>query len=475
MTAAWRQPLLLAVLGLMFAEYAIHAGNGGLQIALLLLLLLPAALLAATDSSWLVTYVLAVWALGPEVRRVADWAEGQYHPLAPLSLAPMLATAALLLPIARHAGPLPLRLRQASLGFAAALSYGITVGALHHGLAVFYDGANYALPMLFLIHAALRPADPWERDKWVSRFATVASLVALYAWIQFLTAPPWDTFWMRATDLHSVGQPEAEKIRVFSTLNSPGPAGMFFASALVPMLLRSEWRGSLGWGGVLLTASALALTLVRAAWLMAFVGGTIYSLRAMGGHRKRFFCGMISGGVVLACVVPHLPGGEIIAMRVSTLGNLSQDMSFQARTGFTIAFLPHLLSSPLGSGLGSVGVAAKAESDPTGSYVDFDNGYWALLFTFGVAGACVFLVALWRLAQAARATAPHYPALSGLALATLASSLVGLAFVNVLNGVTGMLLWFLVSCSFGKDHGRHSKRMLVENRLFSCDPAGTGA
>lgn len=50
------------------------------QLLALAFLVLPAYILAQSDSKYLVPYLVFVWAVAPEVRRVVDWTQGGFHP-----------------------------------------------------------------------------------------------------------------------------------------------------------------------------------------------------------------------------------------------------------------------------------------------------------------------------------------------------------------------------------------------------------
>ncbi|MGQ7365911.1 hypothetical protein ACTGWM_10080, partial [Streptococcus suis] len=68
---------------------------------------------------------------------------------------------------------------------------------------------------------------------------------------------------MRGSALESIGAPIPRMVRVFSTLNSPGPYAQFVsASALIAIATRSRIR----WGSIVFSLIGLLLSLVRAAW-----------------------------------------------------------------------------------------------------------------------------------------------------------------------------------------------------------------
>lgn len=436
---------------LLLVAFTRNAQDSGLQFDLLICMILPAFVLAFTDSKFLIPYVIGMWAIGPEVRRVADWAEGSFQPVTMLSLAPLLATSAFIIPILKRVRRINPRLRTALILLGATVIYGLVVGLAHNGLASIFDLASYVLPIFVLLYIVSRPTDASDRDFWIVSFTNLAIIVASYGWIQFLLAPAWDVFWMNHAPMASIGRPEPLKIRVFSTLNSPGPAGMFLAAALAPMFLERRWRGATGWVGVLLVASALAVTLVRSSWLMLMVTVIVYILLSSGKDRWRKTLTVASLGLTLFTLIPLLPGGSDISSRVQTFGDLKKDNSANARSEFATDFIPTLLSTPFGLGLGTVGLGSKIDNQgQLGQYANFDNGFYAIFITFGLLGGMVVFASLWLLGKAARGTgrASTLSAYSRLAIATLVSVTCGLISGNMLTGIGGILTWLLIGTAF---------------------------
>lgn len=425
-----------------------HMPEGGYQISLLLLLVLPAVALALADARGLPVYLLAVWAVCPEIRRLFDWITDEYRPVSLLSAAPLIVTLTLLIPILRRPIALAPSLKVPLGLLCAALGYGTILGGLHNGLAFAFDLGNYAVPLLMLLYASQRSPDARERDGWLRGLAALAIGAAIYGWVQFLIAPPWDTFWMKHVEMNSIGTPLPLEIRVFSTLNAPGPAGAFFAASLAPMLLRPQWRGSLGWLGGALVASALALTLVRSSWLSLLICVAAYTLLLPGRAKGRPLLGLVGLMAALYFAAPLLPGGSGIVSRVGTLGDLGNDYSYQDRQQFSAGVFAKILANPLGMGLGSVGVGTKLDhSGQMGEYGVFDNGFFAVLMTFGIPGGLMFFGSLLRIGFVLRReSAPAAPlaALGRLALAALLAGVASLSSGNCFPGLSGMLLWFFV-------------------------------
>ncbi|MCC6730578.1 MAG: O-antigen ligase family protein [Chthonomonadales bacterium] len=431
------------------------------HLSLLTFLVVPAILLALFDSPYLVPYILFTFAVTPEVRRVSDWLEGVFNSLSPISLAPTIASMALLIPVIKHGAGISGRLRGLMVLFGLALGYGLILGMRSNGEGALLDLANYGCPALMIPYITARRRDEATWDRWVSALACMAVLVAVYGWIQFLVAPAWDVFWMEQAPISSIGQPEPYKIRVFSTLNSPGPTGAFLAAALAPMLLERRWRGFFGAAGVVLVATALGITLNRTAWLSAAVCVVAYVATSTGRTRWRTALSVMAAGVCLYFLVPLLPGGDTISSRAQTFGKLGTDTSARARTGFLQAWLSVFEDEPLGRGLGAVGVVGKvATGGDAAQYQDFDNGFIAIAFTFGILGSAAVFCTLIMLARAVwrHGRTQRWPPYARLGIGMLAAGAVGLASYNFLPGLGGVLTWMFVGFAL---HGAQRREAAV--------------
>jgi len=104
--------------------------------------------------------------------------------------------------------------------------------------------------------------------------------------------------------------------------------------------------------------------------------------------------------VGLPYILSSLPSSEKIGERLETLQALSEDGSFQARMDIGTLGISAVLRSPLGTGLGSTGLAGRVNTGvmEAGAVIG-DNGYFEILLTFGWLGSFFFFYALfliWR-------------------------------------------------------------------------------
>jgi hypothetical protein len=187
-------------------------------------------------------------------------------------------------------------------------------------------------------------------------------------------------------------------MRVFSTLNSPGPAADFFALTMLltlPLLrLRNIWT----WPLFAALGAALLLTLIREAWVGLLVGTLVYLL--MSPRRFAALPALAAYAILLGFFVSSLPAllgsgpnADVIVSRISTFGDVAHDESAVTRQNEINDALTAGLANPIGAGLGTVGTAAKLGSNPLSSVVGnvLDSGYLSRLLELGWLGTIGYL------------------------------------------------------------------------------------
>ncbi|MEK3833582.1 MULTISPECIES: O-antigen ligase family protein [unclassified Paenibacillus] len=444
-----------------FASANLSASNS-LQGIILAGILFPALLLALLNTRMLIPYTLLIWAVAPELRRIADWYEGVYHSVSLLSLAPLLTGATLAIPVLREIH----RIRKSStriiLLFSIALAYGALIGLAKNGIGSVYDLANYIVPLLLIPFFAVTPFKPKDIDRLLYAFANIAVLVAVYGIVQYLTVPPWDAFWMRNADMISIGTPYPLEIRVFSTLNSPGPAATFLVFALVPMILEKRWQGTLRWLGVLLVVVCLLTTLVRSAWLVLLVMLLVYIASSPSKGKWKTLFQLAFVAAALFWIVPKLPGAEGLVARMETLTSVQEDHSYNERLSLWTNMLPMVAGNPVGQGIGSVGQGTKlGNGGELGEYGNMDNGFIALLLTFGVLGALFFFGALGAVIKEIGARVTRRNELqpyARLALAAWMGAVASLISDNGFPGLKGYLIWMLIGLGLSAKELNQSRK-----------------
>ena len=184
------------------------------------------------------------WLLTPLIRRLFDLRYG-YHAASPLLLGPLLATSVALLSVLLRRRMLRSTAYLPFFIAATALAYAFVVGAIRQSpYAALYDLLTWLAPLMFGLHLALE----WRQFPRLR--ATVSSCVlwglvfaSSYAIWQFVDPPLWDRVWVVSAKMYSVGSPQPFVIRVFSTLNAPGPFSIMLVFALLlGMVAPQRWR-----------------------------------------------------------------------------------------------------------------------------------------------------------------------------------------------------------------------------------------
>lgn len=389
-----------------------------------------------------------VWLLAPLLRRILGLETG-YVGSDPLALAPFLVTLALTAVELRMGGlPAPLRrpLLLGGLGLLVALPAGLLFVPAAAAFALVAYGAG-------LSALVLGYRDSTARDGAGSLLRVLAAglpWVAGYAIYQYFALPDWDRVWLQTTNFVTAGSPEADHVRVWGTLNSPGTFSMTLGMGLIGAL------GARGFGplralscAVLL--GALTLTYVRSAWVALAAAGIVLLVASRGRLGPRLAVALAFAFLGIPALAAGSPTGTAIGQRFGTLGQLGSDTSARERRQTTLAVIPESLARPLGAGLGSAGESSRL-SQPA-SFRNTDNSYLSMLYQLGpfgfallAAAAGVGLRRAWRVARRLRST-PLALTLLGIA----AFSLVGMLTGDLLFGVTGVAFWYVLGLAIRED------------------------
>ncbi|MGH9550674.1 MAG: hypothetical protein ACRD3W_14940, partial [Terriglobales bacterium] len=175
-----------------------------------------------------VQYALWVWFLAPLARRVVDlrfgWMESNV-----VLLAPLLVSGIAGLTLLRKRGHLAGDIPAAFVLCGTAILYGFVVGAfLRPSVETAYSFLNWLCPMLFGLHLYLNWPEYRQYREAISRsFLWAVLIVGVYGVYQYLSPPAWDCYWLENIRVgspgSSFGAPEPLMVRVWSTINAPGP------------------------------------------------------------------------------------------------------------------------------------------------------------------------------------------------------------------------------------------------------------
>lgn len=401
---------------------------------------------------------LTIWLylLAPLVRRVVDW-RGGFHENSPVLLA---APAVALLGLLALQRTRPLRPAAAAAFGAALLAAGYAVGLgllLRPPVPVAVAVLQWVSPLAVALLVLLGPGDAQDVRTAVRR-VTRWGLLLLggYGLVQYFVLPPWDAAWMESVRfvLTSIGNPEPQQVRVFSTSNAPGPLATSLGVLILLALGSRRTRlDDLALGLGFLT---FGLSLVRAAWVSLAVAVVLLVLS------RRVSLVKLAGSAAALVAVVALVGGpvaETISGRIDDTASAgTEDTSFQARLAFQAAVLPEALRDPFGAGLGSTGTAVRRGA--TGrdlAFQDSDSGYVEALHVFGAPLAVALLgtvfwaaASTWRRALAAPPGARPYEMVLA---ATLVTVPVAMLFGSALTAASGALFWSVLALTARADEG----------------------
>jgi hypothetical protein len=357
----------------------------------------PALALAVARSSWLLDYAIVVLAFNRGIRRVVDYyVNGQFNPFSPISLTPLLVAAFLLVPATLHFSRLSSRARVPFNLLVSALAFGFTVGLVVNRFAAIYSLAEWVSAIAAMAFAATQPVSREVTDRWIKTTGWAAIVVAAYGWWQYYTIPPWDGMWLVQSGMAGyMGQPEPTKMTVFSTLQERGPCGTFLAWAAIPMIIQPRWRNIGGWASVVLLLSVIVLTGTRSNLIVIGLVALLYPALSKGQGIGRL---LILTMLVVASAtwgLEKIPGMEKMSDRFGAESLYGEGSSFAGRLDIYQYGFRDVVRSPLGLGLGSSGMGARAESGAIRSVGD--SGYIQILMQFGWIGGALFFGALWKL------------------------------------------------------------------------------
>lgn len=435
------------VLGLTAATAALMLVHGGrvLNFGFPLMATAVAGALFTVRRSVYAAFVWWIWLFTPLVRRLVDY-QTVYHNISPVMATPLLVTGFSLVALLSRPRFLLRRSMWPFFLLLLVISYALLVGIITNGfLSALFEFANWLLPVVFAIHLMMFPKE-YSETKTALIFAITSGLllISVYGLYQFYRMPPWDAYWINASQFDTAGQAYAEEVRVFSTLNSPGPYGVILMGSLVfVMVTKGPLRLVAGAFGL----PSFGLSLVRSAWGGLVIAALFVVWRVGGKTRLR----IIAAGMLVALVaVPLMTAGPVadaLSQRFASLQNVQNDESFEARESLYESLTTAAISEPIGVGFGQLGVATKLTS---GNAVIFDSGLLQIPLEFGWVGGASFVWAIGALLlRALNATNQTNDRIAiaggGLFIASLTQNI----FSSSFGGVMGMVLWVGLALALG--------------------------
>lgn len=277
---------------------------------------------------------------------------------------------------------------------------------------------------------------PQYRQTIKSTFLWGVLITGAYGIVQFLIAPEWDRFWLLSTKLTSFGDPAPLKIRVWSTMPSPGPFASMLMTGLLLLLTRS---GPLTIAAAGVGYLAFLLTMVRTVW-----GGWLLGLISMlTSIKARLQMRLVVTILVMAiCVVPLItmePFAKSINSRLESLGALDKDDSANVRKKIYEDGLNNALTNVLGNGIGNTFIV---DQDGILRPIVIDSGILETFFTLGWVGAIPYLGAMIMLffivlQYSEFRSDPFMAACRAIALGSVSALPAGSSMI----GSSGLFLW----------------------------------
>ncbi len=430
--------LILIGLGVLVLPYGLITAAAG--IARLLFPVYALLLAGYVYRRWRPCYLsfcIALLLFCPYLRRVADFHAG-FEQTNPILLAPYVALLPCLLSLvrlmARPGAPMRLGFIVMTALFCYASLLAVAGGKL---IQAFYEPLGWVLPVAacaFVIeHREQR--DAIRRSlRWA--LILMLPIITLYGIEQFLAPSDIDRMWMMNVDNASFGKPVAYEVRVFSTMNGPGVAGVFTEAAMLFLL----GEGLLGGLVSIATLPLLALTLVRAAWFGCGMGLLVAVVLMPSLRRVQLL--MLSAAAVLGILLfmssPAVPPDlqNYLLDRWQSLFELRNDSSANDRLDTYAASVDRMADTPWGEGYG-----ANASAIQKRDTVSIDSGFLEALIIYGIVGGIVYLLALFAFVFAGfRACLAHRNQLV-LCFATFASLVVCLPFGSHQTAESSFIGW----------------------------------
>lgn len=457
------RPELFLQIGFAAVTFGLAAAGAGtvLQYAFAPLALIVAVILyLRAPTSDYIGFCYWIWMLSPLIRRLAELHTG-FQSISPIIVTPLIVT-----------GVCCLRMSRKSFWSFAPFNiiiivyiYGAIVGILQGQLlAPVYTLISWTLPIIFGCFILTNINKIEEISGSIFRTLVVSGFIqALYALDQYFVLRPWDAYWMISSQMASIGLPVAQMVRVFGTLNSPGPFAIFMCAALLAMFSSASM---LRWIAIPPALVAFALSLVRSSWGGFAIGLAVLLTFSRGRQR---FNDLVVGAIGVAAALPLLSYGPIadqFAARFSTIFALQDDNSFAVRAALTNYLLTQVDTLIFGTGIGATGLGAKLGSSGTGM-VNFDNGILEMFFNFGLMSIGIFaalamiIINIFRFASLNRYTQ--------LSSAIAVSVIAQLVFSNSLGGIGGMLTFPMVAIVVGQRNSILQRRALHTRGLRPVD------
>ena len=390
------------------------------------------------NEAYYLSFVLWISMLAPLLRRLVDW-RSSYQEQSVILLAPLLLTLLPAIHLRRRLARVNPVIRDACLLAFACIAFGAGIGLIKHpGVSVILATTTWTAPIvLCLFTASIRERAMLARVL-TRTFLAGVSLMAVYGVYQFVVAPPWDAYWLRTVNegisatAPSFGQPRPYAMRVWSTMNAPGPLSTMIAVGLM-WLATVDTVGAIA--ATLCGYVVLLLTMSRSAWLQTAIGLVILLIGCHPRLPMKSFLALLLMVVMVALGLQTIPQAVEIKQRFATFTELKSDDSANERQEMYAYVSQLIASTPLGDGLDTT---YQIHNYP------LDSSLLFLFYMTGWLGAACYLLAFLRLLMAILRSLRSVSMAKVAASAIVLSSMTQITSGDVLFRQGGILLWMFV-------------------------------
>jgi hypothetical protein len=403
---------------------------------------LVAAILFKRSPAHYLSFVVWLFFLTPEVRRLSDYFNGTFSDRSLIMLAPVIAAALCGMNLLTHFRVLMQRRAIPLTLIVLGIFYGYVIGMVGAGIAAAsYTLISWLFPVLIAFHILVtwRQYPEYHRTM-LKTFVFGGFVIAAYGVYQYVSPPPWDAFWLLQSGMISEGVPLPFGMRVSSTMNSSGPFAIAMMACLLMTLAARNKTAFLAGG---LAVPALIGTMSRSV-VGGLAIGLVYLFVMLDGRSRLRLVGGVAVIVLLCSPVAMVDEISDKAMaRFSTVTQLDNDYSYQVRTEIYDHFLSEMTTNIAGQGLGMTGLGSKLSGDGSSNNVDFDSGLMEVPYVLGWPGTLLYaagvLMLVLRAFVASFARKSDRFAVAGTAAAF--GVLAMMVFVNTLIGSGGMFFF----------------------------------
>lgn len=367
---------------------------------------------------------------------------------------------------------LPRVYREGALPFALALLgvfYGYLIGLVNTSpVNATRALLDWLTPITFGLHLFISwRIYPQHRDNFMRVFLWGVLFTGVYGVFQYLVAPEWDRFWLISTKLTSMGDPAPLKIRVWSTMASPGPFAVMMMAGLI---LLFNTRSPLGMPAAAAGYLSFLLSMVRVMWGCWALG--VFSM--LTSMRPKMQMRLVISALILSiCVVPLStmePFGDVISQRLMSFTNLENDNSAQVRQKIYEDGLNAALTNVLGNGIGNTFIFDEKEGKWISVVVD--SGIIETFITLGWIGGIPYIAGLMLLLfKVLQVEEIRFDSFIASSRAIGIGCVLGIPIFTIMIGFSGLFMWgFLAICLAGQ---KYYQQQIASQRFYQINNSQT--